>query len=185
MRVVSDSFISLDEIRAIPKEHYPIIMYCDGGSLFGWLIRKVDKSAASHLQILFDSDKIATQWFWYKIVDVDHLKSYNTKMIWNPEWTPEQRKAMIDLILQRLASPWWKTKYDVWGVIGKALGFEWMQSKEKDFCSEAVGRIIRLVDFEFDAWMGVNDNPTPKEINQYTKSHHPPYEVYGRYMVDD
>lgn len=185
-RVVADTLMTLDEIRAIPKEHLPIIMYCDSGSPFGWLIRTVDKkAAASHIQFLYDTDKIASQWFWYKIFPVEHIRNYNTKLIWNPTWTPEQRKILFDAINDRLAQGKWKTRYDVWGVIGEALGIEWMQANKYDFCSEAVGRMLRRVDPDFETWMQSDKSPTPREINLYTKSHNPPYAVYGRHMVDD
>lgn len=106
-------------------------------------------------------------------------------MIWNPTWTPEQRKILIDAIKLRLTQGKWKTRYDVWGVLGEALNLEWLQSKTYDFCSEAVGRFLRMVDPVFDKWMLTDKTPTPKEINLYTKNHNPPYQVYGRYMVDD
>lgn len=184
-RKIADTFMSLDEIRAIPKEHYPIIMYCDGGSLFSWLIRTVDKSAASHVEVLYDTDKIASQGLWYQEFPVDKIKSYNVKLIWNPDWTAEQRKCINDAIKLRLTEGKWKTRYDVIGVLGEALGIKWMQSRKTDFCSEAVAKFIRCVDPEFDKWMNSNITPTPREINLYTKSHNPPYQVYGRFMVDD
>jgi hypothetical protein len=185
-RKIADTSMSLEEIRQIPEEHYPIIMYCDGGSLFGWLIRAIDKSAASHIQVLYEPDKIATQGLWYQTIPVENLRTYNAKLIWNPWWTPEQRKILLDAIKGRLAQGKWKTRYDVWGVIGEALNIEWLQSKTYDFCSEAVGRFLRLVDPVFDVWMKKTcKSPTPRELNLYTKSHNPPYEVYGRHMVDD
>lgn len=177
--------MTLDEIWAIPKEHYPIFMYCDGGSLFGWLIRMVDKSAASHLQIYIAPQVIASQGLYFKTFPVSHLKGYNTKMIWNPAWTPEERKTMIDFINCRLALPWWKTLYDVPGVIGEALNWEWLQVKKWDFCSEAVARVLMLIDSSFALWLIDNPSPTPREFNLWTKAHNPPYEVYGRYSPDD
>ena len=35
------------------------------------------------------------------------------------------------------------------------------------------------------AWLEQNPSPTPKEFNLYTKSHNPPWKVYGRYAPDD
>jgi hypothetical protein len=185
-RKVADTLMSLDEIRAIPKEHMPIIMYCDGGSIFGTLIRIVDKSAASHAQLLYGVDKIASQWFYFTTFNVDHLKSYNCKLIWNSKWTPEQRQLMIDLIELRLALPHWQTRYDVWGVIGQGIGWKWLQRRGIDFCSEAVARVLKVVDPALVEWSKTCPSPTPREINIYTKSHKElGYEVYGRYIVDD
>lgn len=184
-RRVADTIMTLDEIRAIPQEHYPIIMYCDGGSLFGWLIRTIDKSSASHMQILYGPDRIASQWFWFTTFPVDHIKTYNAKLIWNPEWTPTQREIMIAGVKERLALGKWATRYDTWGVIGEAIGAEWMQRKDIDFCSEAVIRIIRKADPTLEPFLKTCPSPTPREYNIYTKSHNPPYKVYGRYMVDD
>jgi hypothetical protein len=113
-RKIADTMMSLDEIRAIPLEHYPIIMYCDGGSLFGWAIRRVDKSAASHMQILYAPDKIATQSLYFKTIPVEKLATYNTKLIWNPHWTETERKTMMAMISYRLSLSGWKTRYDFW-----------------------------------------------------------------------
>lgn len=184
-RRIADTMMTLDEIRAIPVEDMPILIYCDGGSLFGWLIRAVDKSAASHVQILYDKGLIASQWFYFRTITVDDMKNYNAKLIWNPTWTPEQRKKMIDSIKARLVMGKWKTRYDVWGVVGEALNVEWLQSKVYDFCSEAWARALSLVDTDFVQWLKNCKTPTPREINIYTKTHNPPYAVYGRYMVDD
>lgn len=182
---VAETFMTLDEIRAIPLEHYPILMYCDGGSLFGWLIRKVDKASASHFQILYGPDQIASQWFYFTTFPVSHIATYNTKMIWNPEWTPTERKVLIKAIKDRLLLSKWTSRYDVWGVIGEAINAEWMQRKAIDFCSEAVGRFLKLVDPVFTKFLEICPSPTPRQLNVYTKTHNPPYKVYGRFMVDD
>lgn len=184
-RRVADTIMTLEEIKRIPLEHYPIIMYADGGSLFGWLIRSIDKSAASHIQILYGPDQIASQWFYFTTFPVDHIKTYNVKMIWNPEWTATERKVLIKAINDRLLLSKWTTRYDVWGVIGEAINVGWMQRKAIDFCSEAVGRFLKLVDPAFALFLETCPSPTPRELNLYTKTHNPPYRVYGRFMVDD
>lgn len=184
-RTVADTLMTLDEIRAIPVAHYPIPIYCDGGSPFAWLIRRFDKAASSHFQILYGPDQIASQWFWFKTFPVEHLRNYNAKLIWNPTWTPEERKTMIKAIEDRLLLSKWATRYDVWGVIGEAINMEWMQRKAIDFCSEAVGRFLQLIDPAFAKFLETCPSPTPRELNLYTKYHNPPYQVYGRHMVDD
>ncbi len=189
---VQETLLTLDEVRAIPQEELPIIMYCDGGSLFGWLIKATDKSWGEHLQLLYKPDKIATQWFWYRTVNVEHMKSYNVKLIGNRDWTSAQRKVMVDAIEERLVLGRWSTRYDVWGVMGEALhklfpkySFEWFQKKAIDFCSEAVARVIRRADPTLEEFLSTCPSPTPREYNLYTKSHNPPYFVRGRYFVMD
>jgi hypothetical protein len=179
-----DRALTLDEVKAIPESDMPIFMYCDGGSLFGWLIRGFDKSAASHLQVLYKADTIATQSWWFSTIPIDNIESYNVKLINNPTWTAAEKKVLNDAIEARLALGRWKTRYDVWGVIGEALNWS-LGSKRYDFCSEAISRFVRLIDPVFDAWLKDHPSPTPREFNVYTKQHNPPYKVYGKYMVDD
>ena len=187
-RKAGEKYMSLDEIRAIPPEHYPIFMYSDGGSLFGWLIRKADGSAGSHLWTLVGPDAIANQTITFRLVPVAQMGHYTTKLIWNPEFTPEQRKTMLKSIFERLELPWYKRMYDVVGLIGelieRTIGLD-LNLKKLDFCSEAVSRAIALVDPDYKAWLEINPSPTPREFNLYTKAHNPPWKVYGRYAPDD
>lgn len=188
MRKAGERYMTLDEIRAIPGEHYPIFMYSDGGSPFGWLIRKVDGSAGSHLWTLVGPDQIANQSITFRLVPVAVMRGYVTKLIWNPEFTREQRETMLKSINDRLSLPWYRRMYDVIGLIGelleKAVGLD-LNLKRLDFCSESVSRALALVDPEYSEWLYENPSPTPKEFNLWTKVHNPPWSVYGRYAPDD
>ena len=187
MRKQGERYLTLDEIRRIPWDHYPIFMYSDGGSLFGWLIRKADGSAGSHLWTLVGNDAIANQSITFRLVPVSKMAHYTTKLIHNPEFTPEQRKIMMESIFSRLELPWYRRLYDVVGLVGELLervGLH-LNLGKFDFCSEAVSRAIALVDHEYKAWLEINPSPTPKEFNLYTKGHNPPWKVYGRYAPDD
>jgi hypothetical protein len=187
MRKEGERYLTLDEIRKIPWDHYPIFMYSDGGSLFAWLIRKFDDSAGSHLWTLIANDAIANQSLTFRIVPVEAMKHYTTKLIWNPEFNTDQRRIMMESILARLSLPWYKRLYDVIGLVGELLekvGIRLNLSKF-DFCTEAVSRALALVDSEFAEWLKINPSPTPKEFNLWTKAHNPPWKVYGRYAPDD
>ena len=187
MRKQGERYLTLDEIRAIPWADFPIFMYSDGGSLFGWLIRKADDSAGSHLWTLVGPDAIANQSITFRLVPVSKMAHYTTKLIHNPEFTPEQRKIMMESIFSRLELPWYRRLYDVVGLAGELLeriGIKCNLGKY-DFCSEAVSRAIALVDPAYKAWLEINPSPTPKEFNLWTKAHNPPWKVYGRYQPDD
>jgi len=179
---------NIDRIKGIPERDLPIFVYCDGGSLFGWLIRKIDKSKASHLQALAWIEgriQIATQGLTFTTAPVDHMAGYNCKLIYNPEWSEVERKVLTEAIKKRLALPWYKRFYDIPGVIGEAFNWDWLQVGWLDFCSEAIARMLKLVDPDFSDWLKSNPSPTPREFNLWTKAHNPPYEVYGRYSPDD
>ena len=187
MRKQGERYLTIEEIKEIPFKDYPIFMYSDGGSLFGWLIRKVDDSAGSHLWTLIGPDQIANQTLTFRLVSVDKMANYTTKLIWNPTFTLEQRDLMIRCIHQRLELPWWNRFYDVVGLVGEVLeplGIK-INLKKFDFCSEAVSRAISLVDPDYREWIAINPSPTPKEFNLWTKAHNPPWKVYGRYSPDD
>jgi len=186
-RKAGERYMSLDEIKKIPWDHYPIFMYSDGGSLFGWLIRKIDDSAGSHLWTLIGYDCIANQSLTFRLVPVSQMVHYTTKLIHNPEFTDEQRKIMLESIYSRLELPWYRRLYDVVGLFGELLeriGIK-CNFKKFDFCSESVSRAIALVDNDYAEWLKINPSPTPKEFNLFTKAHNPPWKVYGRYSPDD
>ena len=187
MRKQGERYLTLDEIRRIPWDHYPIFMYSDGGSLFGWLIRKADDSAGSHLWTLVGNDAIANQSFTFRLVPVSKMQHYTTKLIYNPDFTPEQRKVMLESIFERLELPWYRRLSDVVGLVGELLervGLH-LNLGKFDFCSESISRALSLVDPEYAEWLKINPSPTPKEFNLYTKARNPPWKVYGRYAPDD
>lgn len=187
MRKLGENYLTLDEIRNISWVDYPIFMYSDGGSLFGWLIRKIDDSAGSHLWTLVGPGVIANQSVTFRLVPIESMRHYTTKLIWNPEFTVEQRNMMFDSIYKRLDLPWYKRLYDFVGLFGEILekiGIRLNLSKF-DFCSESISRALCLVDPEYAKWLEINPSPTPKEFNLWTKAHNPPWKVYGRYAPDD
>ena len=186
-RKAGERYFSLEEIKHIPWDHYPVFMYSDGGSLFSWLIRKADDSAGSHLWTLVGPDAIANQSLTYRLVPLARMARYSSKLIWNPEFSREQRKIMLEFINQRLQLPWYQRLYDVIGLFGELserIGLK-LNLRKFDFCSEAVSRAIALVDPEYAEWLKTNLSPTPKEFNLWTKCHNPPWQVYGRYAPDD
>lgn len=184
-----DQYLCIEDIKRIPESDLPIIVYCDGGSLFGWLIRRIDKSMASHLQALAWIDgevKICSQGLTFTTHPIDQMAGYNSKLIYNPVWTDAERKRLTEAIKYRLALPWYKRLYDVPGVIGEALHVDWLQVGWFDFCSEFIAiRLLALVDPAFAEWLKDNPSPTPREVNLYCKRHNPPYKVYARYSPDD
>jgi len=187
-RKAGEHYMTLDEIARIPLEHYPIFLYSDGGSPFSWLIRKFDDSAGSHLWTLIGPGVIANQGITFTLVPVEKMRHYVTKLIWNPEYSAEQRNTMLESIFSRLELPWWRRLYDIVGLFGeiaeKILGIH-LNLKKFDFCSESVSRAIAMVDPEYRQWLEANPSPTPKDFNLYTRSRNPPWKVYGRYAPDD
>ena len=187
MRLPGDTYMTLQEIKRIPLPHYPIFLYSDSGSPFSWLIRKIDKSAGSHLWLLIGADCIANQSFTYHLTGVDSMRNYVTKLIWNPFQNPKQKEAIIKAAVERCDLPWYRRLYDFIGLFGELLEIVGLKCniKKLDFCSEAVCRMLADVDPAAKAWLQTNPSPTPREFNQWTKSNNPPWQVYGRYSPDD
>ncbi len=172
-------YLTIEDLKKIPQDHLPMVVLCNGYlSLFGILICSVTQSFWSHAMWLTSPKEFASQWFWFRSFPVEHFAKYSLKLWYNPDWTPEQRTILQAEIWDRLKLPAWKTRYDVLGVIGEAMGVKWLNRKGLDFCSESI-KMLALVDPEFKKWFEEIKNPTPEELNTWFKTHLK-YQVWGR-----
>ncbi len=178
-------FLTIDDLKKIPQDKLPMVGLTNGYmSLFGFVICTATHDFWSHAMWLISPAEFASQWFWFKTFPVDHYNRHSIKLWYNPDWTPEERTILQAAIWDRLQLPWYKTRYDVIGVIGEAIGVKWLNRKNLDFCSESI-RMLSLVDKEYKKWLEEVKNPTPEEVNGFLKQQKKPegmpkYVVYGR-----
>ncbi len=172
-------FLTIDDLKKIPQDKLPMVGLTNGYmSLFGFVICTATHDFWSHAMWLISPAEVASQHFWFKTFPIDHYNRHSIKLWYNPEWTPAERTILQAAIWDRLQLPWYKTRYDVIGVIGEAFGVKWLNRKNYDFCSESI-RMLALVDPDYKTWLDEVKNPTPEELNVWFKSQ-PKYQVYGR-----
>jgi hypothetical protein len=178
---MSETYLSLKDIKNLPQDMLPMMCLSNGfTSLFGYLITLRTKAFWSHFQWLVTPEQFASQWFWFKTFPVDHFSKHSLKLWHNPFWTKHDRAVLQQVIIGNLAKTKWETHYDVVGVIGELFGWDWMNQRGHDFCSETLN-ILALVDPAYREWMKDSPSPTPEEANAWLKTQ-PNYEVYGRVM---
>jgi hypothetical protein len=157
---------------------FPQMVFCDNArGLFSLAVKKKTKGFYGHYMILIGKDELASQWFYFQRQKLDHYTGAYLKFVHNPFWTDLERLKMLIAIKEDLDKPWYKTLYDVPGVIGELFGVNWMNLPGFDFCSER-GRYLKLVDPRYDL-----KHPTPTELNLWTKGDGR-FEVTGRYTPE-
>lgn len=130
-----------------------------------------------HFMWLIGPDELASQWFWFRREHLDHYKNCYMKFVHNPNWTELDRIELLVAIKSDLDLPFYKTLYDVPGIVGELFGLDWFNLPGFDFCSER-GKYIALVDKTYNL-----KHPDPTQLNLWTKkSGH--FEVSGRYVPD-
>jgi len=181
---MSDQYMTLQEIREIPIEEYPFMVFADNiRGFFSLGVKIRTKGSYGHFMWLVGSDLLATQSWSFHLADLNAYSGCNMKFVNNPSWTEEERKIITDAIWIDLKKPWWKTLYDFPAILGQLLGLDWLQSKYHRICSECIN-YLALIDSEFASWFVIEHTPTPSDVNMWTKARGDRYKVKGRYSPD-
>jgi len=174
-----DRFISLDEIKAIPADQYPMLCFAYSlAGLFAKAVAAKTKGYYGHFMWLLAPDLFASQWFWFRTFPVDHFAGCNLKLVYNPSWSVAEKETLKRAIREDLDKPWYKTRYDCRAVLGILVGLPGFQNPKWRMCSETA-EYLYLVDPDYDLYV-----PTPTDVNLWTKARGDRYKVYGRYMPD-
>lgn len=176
---MTERFLTIEEIKAIPPDQYPFLVFSDNPrSLFGWGIKVRTKGVYDHFMWLIGPDLLASQRWWFQKRTVDSYSGYTLKLVNNPDWTPAEKTMLIGAIMADVNKPWYRTLYDVPGILGQAVGIPEINIPWLDYCSER-GSYLKLVDPEYNL-----KHPDPVELNRWTKERPDKYKVYGRYAPE-
>jgi len=181
--MTEEHYLTLDEIRAIPVDEYPFMVFADNiRGFFSLGVKIRNHGSYGHFMWLIGPDRLASQWFYFREFPLDHFAGCTLKLVNNPEWTIYQRVKIISAIRDDLAKPWYKTLYDAPAIVGQLLGLDWFQLKLNRICSETIDYLGR-VDPEAAAWLLTEHTPNPTEVNLWTKARKR-FKVKGRYSPD-
>ena len=180
----------------ISKDDCPLIFLSDFTSgPIEFVIKFRTKGNYNHAMWMPWPREFASQGWTYSLVKLDrYMKRNNRLKAWAVKGlTPVLRKLLVESITKKLARPWWKKRYDFLGILGQAIGLDWLNTPYLDFCSEDVALHLKYV-----ADKGLNDdNPlkkviqempkhgSPEDINEYFKKHSEHFEVFGKWEGDD
>lgn len=122
-------------------EDCPIIVLVDdlrGG--IGWIIKEHTAGNYCHAMTLLAPDVLASQnWLFERKKLEQYMKPSLMLKFWRIKDLTRAEKLVIENnILNRLALPWYKRRYDYLGIFGQALNIKWIQSPFGLYCSEEV-----------------------------------------------
>jgi hypothetical protein len=174
---MGEQYLTLQELRFV-REPYPMMVFADNArGLFSFAVKTRTKGYYGHYMWLINPDVLASQWLWFKMFNLDHFAGCHLKFVYDSTWSNTDKANILNAIKSDLSLPWWRTLYDVPGVLFRLFGLRinipWLQ-----FCSER-GEYLKIVDSEYDL-----KSPTPSELNAWTKARGDRYKVFARYSPD-
>ena len=171
--------LSREDVMNIPERLLPMVVFSDNlRSFFSSAIKQHSEGNYNHLMWLVRPCVIASQNYLFQSQPVqDYFNGFRLKFWHCPEWTPAQRKQIIDAIDADLAQPWYRRMYDYLAIVGQGIGISALQTPGIDICSDK-GKYLKLVDLHYDL-----AHPDPEDVNHYLMMQRK-YEVYGRYLPD-
>lgn len=174
---ITDRLITIDEIKGLPMSEFPKMVLTNGyNSVFGFLISLTTDDFWNHFMWLISPEEVATQWWYFTKMKIDHFNHHSMKVWDNPLWTDIEKKCMLQFIEAELSKSKWETRYDVFGLIKKAFGKS--SPNPYDFCSEKID-ILSLIDEPCREWMKTNCSPRPEEVNTWLKNENR-FRIFGR-----
>ena len=179
METKSVEYMTEDEIRAIPENHFPLAaLSSTASSAFAFGIINVRKSIWNHIMWMHRPGFFASQGFTYSEVPVEKYFGFDKRLkFWyNPDWSDSERKALTDEINKWLSKPKLSTVYDFLAIAGQALNLIWLQNPATRICSD-YGSLLRESGVDTDYNL---KNPAPDQVDDWFNANSK-YRVYGRY----
>lgn len=179
-----DTFLTADEILAIPNHLCPMIVFSDSlRGFFSWAIKVHEKGCYNHAMVLLPDNYVASQGMIYSKEKIkNYFDGYRLKLWYQPDWTQKERSLILSTIDKHLQKSWIRRVYDVPAIVGQLLpewtgAASWCQIPGLEICSDS-GAVLKLVDADYDL-----KHPDPEEVNHWLEKHEK-YKVYGRYVPD-
>jgi hypothetical protein len=156
---------------------FPQMVFADNAQgIFSLLVKKRTSGYYGHFMWLIGKNQLASQWFYFQRQALDHYAGAHLTFVADPKWTELDRLTMLTAINNDLAKPWYKTLYDIPGVVGELFGWDWLNLPGFDFCSER-GDYLTMVGPTYNL-----KHPDPQELREWTKR--AGNTVTGRYSPD-
>lgn len=121
-------------------EDIPILVFSDHTtSMFSWLIKWRTKGTYNHVMYYIGGGMFATQNNVYKKVKIEKYQHKKSRLLFfRLKVSQQAKRAILKSIEDKLSLPWWKRRYDWWGIIGQAVGIKKFNARRLEYCSEDV-----------------------------------------------
>lgn len=104
---------------------------------------------------------------------------------------PQALKVMNDYINSRMKGPWWTQAYDFLGIVGAAIGQQWIHTPGLEYCSEFVLLVLRqaalanaLSDKACTAILTMGQEANPEDLHLFYTSYPEIFTYVGQYDSD-
>lgn len=149
----------------ILQSDLPVIVLVDNRRAFiSWAIKSHSVGNYNHIMLMHRFNYFASQ-------DIVGFREVKIKKYLYPEYIlkfwkikdlqPIERTQIIEEITKDLGLPWWKRRYDPWGIIGQIFHIRWFNNPFRAYCSEKVRQY--LINPPVKMW--IPPHPTPSEMN--------------------
>lgn len=164
--------VIIKDPRLIPQVDDPLLVLCNQTGIISDIIdcRTHDAGVLpwDHAMLSINQGKFVCQNMRilnaYKEIPMESYMTKGTQLAFvtlvnsNPEFV----KAFSKSVQNRLTSPWWQTQYDYLGILGQAIGQDWIHTPGLRYCSVDVIRHL------------VNSCPTLPKADQLIINNIPP-----------
>ena len=181
--------------KEIPQSAFPLIVFADHS--YGWIesfIKMRTKGIYNHVMWAIAPDTLASQGGKYsKFPFSAYMKNGNRlKFVEIIGLNETEKQAILDSINEKLAKPWWNTRYDYIGIIGQAIGIKKVNNPWIDYCSEdvvthLVNKLFKIIPNEHSFKSIIKNMPThgsPQDLNEYIKKYPENFKTYLRWESD-
>jgi hypothetical protein len=120
----------------------PVIVFSDHStSLISYLIKLRTKGTYNHVMTLISDNLVASQDVVFAEKDVKRYMNRKTRLLFVEMLiSDEQKREYMRSVEEKLALPWWKRRYDWYGILGQAVGITSFNSDKLNYCSEDIIR---------------------------------------------
>lgn len=183
------------EPRCILSKDLPLIVFSDNTS--GWLeflIKFRTNGAWNHIMWMRRPWYFVSQGNAYSEIKVErYMKKGNRLKFVEILGLAKGDKELISATIQKkLNRPWWRKRYDYFGIVGQAMGINWINTPWLDYCSEDAVQHLKIWSGTLPAdderrkviqAMGCHMNP--QQVNEYFQNHPNVFKVYGEWSSDE
>ena len=172
--------ISLIDPNSIEQKDLPLVVLADNlSSFFGWGIKAHTDGQYSHIMMMIEPGKFATQgWTFHNTPIKTYTSDQHRLKFWKPKFNKEEKAAFCNFVYRELEKPWYNRRYDVLGVIGKRLNIDWLNNPFTNYCSESVSEALNASGWEYGR------HPSPIDLNVKFKADPVKWDMLGYYFQD-
>lgn len=145
-----DPTLTILDPNLLLQSQEPFLVFCNQkdfiSAAIDWRTNIKGILPFDHVMLSINSGKFACQSMGifdaYKEIPMDQYMIKGTQLVFVKlvNNSPDFTSAFTKSVQKRLTSPWWVTQYDYLGILGQAIGQDWIHMPGLEYCSVDVIR---------------------------------------------